>query len=296
VATTVFPIVPVGKQGDQYFVYTASYWFRTEAKKRAPATESAGSGFELSTSTYYCYPWAFHKDVDDQITANSDDPLRPEADATRFVANDLMLRREIDWVSKFFTTSVWSGSTTASDITPSTLWEQASATPIEDVREQSRSILEKTAKEPNILVCGKKLFDNLIDHPDIIDRIKHAAGPGNPAVANEQTLAAVMGVPRVVVAKATRNTAAEAATATMDFIVSEKSALLVYAAPNPSLYEPSGGYTFTWTGYLGAGAGAPQMSRFRMDAIKSDRIEGEMAYDQKVIAADVGCFFSNAVA
>jgi hypothetical protein len=296
VSTRVFPVVPVAKQADKYFTYDASYWFRTEANRRAPATESAGGGYELSTSEYFCHPWAFHKDVDDQIRANSDDPLRPDADATRFVTNDLMLRREIDWTSTFFATSTWTGSSSGSDITPSTTWDDASSTPIEDIRKQKRSILEKTGQVANTLVLGAKVFDDLIDHPDIIDRIKHAAGPGNPAIANEQTLGAVLGIPRVLVAQATKNTSAEGATASMDFIVTERHGLLVYVAGSPSLYTPSGGYTFTWTGYLGAAAGAPQISRFRMDAIRADRIEGEMAFDHKVVAADVGVLFKNAVA
>ena len=51
VADKVFPVVPVRKQSDKYFVYDRSYWFRSEMEKRAPATESAGGGWKLSTAT-----------------------------------------------------------------------------------------------------------------------------------------------------------------------------------------------------------------------------------------------------
>jgi hypothetical protein len=33
-----------------------------------------------------------------------------------------------------------------------------------------------------------------------------------------------------------------------------------------------------------------------MDHLKSDRVEGEMAYDQKLVAADLGYFFNGIVA
>ena len=44
VADKIFPVVPVQKQSDRYFVYTKGDWFRDEAQIRAPATESAGGG------------------------------------------------------------------------------------------------------------------------------------------------------------------------------------------------------------------------------------------------------------
>jgi len=53
--------------------------------------------------------------------------------------------------------------------------------------------------------------------------------------------------------------------------------------------HPSGGYTFSWSGYSGAQAGQ-RVSRFRMDHLRSDRIEMEMTYDQKVISSALGVF------
>ena len=38
------------------------------------------------------------------------------------------------------------------------------------------------------------------------------------------------------------------------------------------------------------------ISRFRLDHIKSDRIEIEAAYDQKRVAADLGFFWNSIVA
>jgi len=59
---------------------------------------------------------------------------------------------------------------------------------------------------------------------------------------------------------------------------------------------PSAGYTFSWTGYLGASQEGLRTLRFRMPQLRSDRVEGEMAYDQKVVAAELGVFFSAAIA
>jgi len=93
----------------------------------------------------------------------------------------------------------------------------------------------------------------------------------------------------VLIGGAVQNVAAEKATADMQFIFSN-AALLVYAAPRPSLMLPSAGYTFSWTGYTGAGADGLRMSRMRVDLRRCDRVEGELAYDQKQVAADLGFF------
>ena len=47
--------------------------------------------------------------------------------------------------------------------------------------------------------------------------------------------------------------------------------------------------------YLGAGPSGNRIKRFRMEQIASDRIEGEMAFAAKLVAADLGVFFEDAV-
>jgi hypothetical protein len=60
--------------------------------------------------------------------------------------------------------------------------------------------------------------------------------------------------------------------------------------------QPSAGYTFTWNGYLGGNNKGVRIKNFRMEHIASDRIEGEMTYDMKVVAKDLGVFWSSVVA
>lgn len=287
----VFPLVNVPNKSNNYFIFTKSFWLRTEAKKRAPSTESAGSGFNLETGSFDCDRYAVHQDLDDMIVANQDDPLDLRRSATLYVTYQILLQMELDWQSKFFAASTWTGSTTGADITPGTTWDDAASTPIEDIKAQKISIQEKTGRTPNKLVLGPEVWNKLSDHPDLVDRIKHT----QRGVLTKELAAQLFEVEEVLVPIATRNTAGENATATMDFVYG-KNALLVYAAPAPGLMTPSGGYVFNWTGYLGAAAGGVQVSRFRVDTLKSDRIEGEAAYAMKVVAADVGAFFSSAVA
>src|SRR5579864_5173194 len=67
VATKVFPVVPVVKQSDRYYIFDKQSFLRDDVQMRAPGEESAGSGYTVSRDGYYATVWALHKDIADQI-------------------------------------------------------------------------------------------------------------------------------------------------------------------------------------------------------------------------------------
>ena len=79
----------------------------------------------------------------------------------------------------------------------------------------------------------------------------------------------------------------------MNFIFGDEQALLTYSERSPGIMKPSAGYTFSWTGMRGAGANGGRIKRFRMEHLESDRVEIEMAFDQKQVASDLGAFFND---
>lgn len=291
VATKVFPVVPVEKKSDVYYVYTKNDWFRDEAQRRAPSTESAGSGYNVGTDSYDCEVWAFHKDVDQQTMANTDPAINPERSATQLVTQRLLLRQEIQWAADYFGTGVW-----GTDATPANLWSDYTASdPITDIETGKRTILATTGFLPNTLTVGYDVWIKLKNHPDLVDRIKYAAGPGNPAIVNQQTMAQVFDIDRILVASAVKATNVENETAAYSF-VQGRHALLTYAPATPSLLEPSAGYTFQWTG-ISMGLGETiGVDSFDIRQINSRRFEGQIAYVNKVVGADLGYFFNGAVA
>lgn len=290
IATRVFANIPVSKQSDRYYTYDRGEFNRDEMKERAPGTESAGGSYTLdNTPTYFARVYAFHKDIPDQVRSNADAVLNPDREATEYVTHKALIKREKIFATNYFATGVWTNETT-----PANLWDTASGTPIEDVRGAKRTVLESCGFEPNTLVLGKAVYDALVDHPDIVDRIKYGQTPGNPAMANIEALMKLLEVERVFVMKAIENTAKEGATASHSFI-GGKHALLCYAAPRPGLMTPSAGYTFSWTGFLGAGQEGNRIKRFRIEREESDRVEIQMAFDLKKIAADLGYFFLSVV-
>lgn len=297
IADKVFPMIPVAKQSDRYFVYSKADWLRTDAQIRGPATESPGSGFDIdSTPTYYAPVYALHKDVDDMTRANADEPLNLDRDATLYVTEQLLIKRDLVWASSYFTTAKWGldlqGVAAAPGLNQFLQWSDSASTPIEDITSQAIRIAKTTGRRPNTLVLTPDVFNALKQHADLIDRVKYTSGQS----LTTAVLANLFEVERLLVAWAVRNVAAEGAPESMAFAIGEKAALLAYSNPNPSILQPSGGYTFAWTGYLGAEAMGARIKRFRLEAISADRVEGEMAFDMKLIAADLGTFFYDAIA
>jgi len=300
VADRVFPVVPVQKQSDRYYIYDRGDFNRDEMELRAPGTESAGAGYRLdNTPTYYAAKYSLHKDVPDELLANSDAVLNPMRDATLFLTQKALLKREkmfatnymaANWTSNFSGVASgqsWSGTTILQ-------WNDANSTPIEDVRKAGTTILERTGFAPNVLVIGKPVYDALADHPDVVDRIKYGQTPGSPASVTLQALASLFDVERVEVMSAIENTANEGLSAAHSF-VGGKKALLCYAAPNPGLMTPSAGYTFMWSGLMG-GATGQRVRSFRMEHLEATRVEIDTAFDQKLVAADLGFYIATAVA
>lgn len=300
VAGRVFPNVSVSKQSDRYFEYERGEFNRDEMQIRALSSESAGGTYTIdNTPTYYCDVWAWHKDIDDQVRANADDPLDLDQDATEICTRKDLIRREVAWAATYFTTGVWGGTDqTGVDAGPGAnqflQWDDANSTPIEDLRAQMTDMGEDTGFRPNKLTLGRQVYDKLVDHPDIVGRLDRGQTSG-PAIANKDSLAAILELDEVLVMDAIQNTAPKGSDASHAFI-GGKAALLTYSPPRPGILVPSAGYHFGWTGYLGATQEGRRILRMRADLIKSDRVEIESAWDQKLIAADLGRFFTTAVA
>jgi hypothetical protein len=288
IAQTVFPVVPVEKQSDKYFIYNKADWFRDEAQLRADATESAGSGYTLTTDNYYADVYAFHKDIGDQVRENTDNPLNADRDATEFVTQRMMLRQEIQWAQDYFKTGVW-GTDSVGGQNFTTWSDYAGSDPFEDIENGKEQVLQTTGFEVNTLVLGYHVFRKLKNHPDFVDRIKYTSSDA----ITTGIMARYFEVDRILIAKAIKNTAHEGQTGSYSF-THGSNAWLGYVNPTPSIMQPSAGYVFTWKGVsdgLGTNIG---IQRFRMQHLRADRVEAQIAWTNKVVATDMGYFFSAA--
>ena len=295
VAEQAFPVVPVDNKSDRYITYSKEDWLRDEAQERAPGTESAGGSYEVDTTpNFFCKKYAFHKDIDDDTRANQDVPLDADRDGTLFVSQKVLLKRERIWAAAYLT-NVWGTNLTGISGSPGSgefkQWDQSAATILKNIEDWKESIAATTGFEPNIIVCAPDVLATLKVCAEVKDTIKYT----QKGVVTEQLLAELFGVEKFLVPRGVVNTAAKGKAGTFSRIVSKKI-LLCYAPPNPSLLTPSAGYIFSWKGYFGADRFGSRIKKFRMENVESDRIEGEMAFDCKQVAADMGVYGASVIA
>lgn len=300
VADKVFPVIPVQKQADKYLIVDRGEFNRDEMMLRADSSESAGGNFSYSQETYFCDVFAFHKDIGDQVRANADSVYQLERLAAEYLAHKALIKKEKKFASDFLTTSVWTADRqgVASGEDNSTTFRQFSdysnSDPINFIRAQATVQQQLTGYRPNTLVMGRQVYEALIDHPDIIDRIKYGTRT-NLAQATKADLASLLDLDNIYVMDAIENTAAEGLTASHSFIGGKKM-LLCYVTPTPGQLVPTSGYTFAWNGLMGNAGMGTRVKKFRMENISADRIEIEMAFDQKKVSADMGTYFYSVVA
>jgi len=318
IATKVFPNVPVQNMSGLYWKYPRGLYFRTDVQRRAPGQPAAETSFRRESAAYLTQVDAIKSMVTDQERRNADSVFDLDRDATLLLTEQHLVKRETNWAGKYFTTGVWTVDITGVPGAPGAgqtqQWDQAASDPINFIQGERMLMLERTGVEPNLLVVSPHVRIALENHPVVQERYKYTAQQiagafnlqGGASVPALSVLAQVFGVERVLEAKAVHNTdsdvndgapgsIADGDPAGMGFVF-PKSALLCYTPPAPSTLTPAAGYTFSWNGYLGASNEGMRTKKYRDEVRASDAIEVEMAYDQHVISADLGQFYTTIVA
>lgn len=286
IALRAMPNLPVGMQSDLYWTFNRGDFNRDEAQERADGTESAGGGFQVSTSPYFAKVYAFHKDVTDRQRANQDPVINLEQSATQFVANKMLIKRERLFQQRFFNTGIWSSNVNVD-------WTSGASTPIVDVRTGLRTVHLATGFRPNRMIFGRQAWDTLLNNDDLLSRITGGATTSQPAIVQRQLVAALFEIDEIFVMDAIYNTADEGGSpAESNAFIGGDLALLYYAPKTVNAEEPTAGVQFSWTGYTGATGSGFRMKNIRAELLSADRIEGEMAFDYKVVAPDLGYMFT----
>lgn len=279
IADRIFPSVPVQHISNKYWVFTKADWYRDEAGIRAPGTESQEVDYTVATGNYTCLEYAAAKVVPDETVMNADTPLRPLVEATELVTSKLNLRKEKDVADLVFGTS-WSSSAT-----PSTVWSNDTSDPVGDVNTAVDTIVQAIGRLPNRSVIGRGLWRHLLKHPDLLDRIKGAAGPGSPAILTQSTIAALFELEEINVGTAVIDSAIEGASSNRGYVWGNHM-LIAYVSPTPSLLTPSAGYIFQFK--------SRQVNRFRLDTRHADKIECLENWDAVIVATDAGYLLKSA--
>lgn len=310
VAGDVFPIIMVEKKSDKYFTFERNVFARDDVRRRAPGDEVARIGYQLSTDSYLCEDEAIGTEIFDQVRSNSDAALNLDMTASELLASQWRQHFERIWTSKFFVPGIYgsaavgglglgtelTGVAAAPGAGEFIRWDdQVNSDPVKDIQAAIRTFQVKSGGiKPNRLVLSALVSDALVNHPDIVDRVKYTENALNDPQMRLNGMARLFQIDRIVVAEGVKATNAEGATEAYDFIQG-KHALLCYRPPAPNLMTPMTGAIFMWRDFAASGLTVP-VKRYRWEPTESERMESQAATDIKVTSKSLGLFFSGAIA
>lgn len=281
IADKIFPVVPVSKQTGKYYIYNKAN-LRIPITGRAAGSPSNEVSFGLSTDSFSCEDHALKDFVADEIQDQAEAALNPLVDTTEMITEQLMLDRESALATILSSTGTMTQNTTLSGTSQ---WsDYSNSDPIGDVRTARQTVHGSTFKKANTLILGKQVFDQLAEHPQILERVKYS----QLGVLTEELLARIFQVEKVLVGEAGSNTAVEGQTDSLSYVWG-KHAVVAFINPRVGLKSVTLGYTFTY--------GTRQVKRWRDEDREGTYVRvGKDNYVHKVVSALCGYLIKNAVA
>jgi len=307
VAARVFPVVNVDKQSDKYYIQDRAESNRAGPNlKLAPRTRPEREGMTISNDSYFSDVYAKATDFDEQTLANEDAALEIRVMQTSNLLNKMMINREKDFVTNYFSDNVWGtnwdGVANADNDTgiEVTNWDDyTNSTPIQDVTRLCRTVqLKSGGFKPNKGIMSKEVRDILINHPDILARLNGGATVTNTALVTDAKLAEIFGLQELMVLEAVENTAAEGATEANAFIGGNHF-MVCYTPPSAGMRTAASGLIFAWNSLPGASFEGLTVESFTGDFLAVDGIAEEvhvkLSYDMKIVGADLGGFINSVI-
>lgn len=283
VADMLFPMVPVNKQSNKYFVYSKDR-FRVKEDARRPGAKANEIVWDLSTDQYYAEGHALAQAIPDELRSNADQAVDMDVDTTENLTDSIDLQREILAATKATNASVIT-QTSSGDA-----WDGA-GTPVADVETAKATIRLATGVEPNTLLLSYPVFQKTRRNSEVLATIQYVQ-PTTVSSLTAQQLASVFGVDSVLVAGAIKNTADEGATDAMDWVWG-KNALLFYRPPSMGLRTLSLGAEFRWL--FGANTQGVLVKRYRDESRTADVVEVQRYHDLKIVAAPAAYLWTSVI-
>jgi hypothetical protein len=293
-AANTLPSVNVQNQSGIYRTFSSDALREVRVRPYASGTQTSAGKFEYGEGQYNARLYGLHVDLDPITMHNAaSTTINIERDTTSYLTTQMLLERENRFYNTFMKDGVWGVDKTGTDAGAAAdefvQFDDASSDPVSTIQDAMLSVqLSSGGFMPNTIYTGRRVFNALLRHPEILDRIRFRGGD-SPAVANEQTLASVFGVSSVVVF----DTVVQGADGE-SAMLGDNTMLLAYVENTAGLNSPTAMARFNWVGpnnYLTLGGSVIKMNHPLLDG--TVRLEMKYADDMRVVAPVLGCFFKN---
>ena len=280
IADRVMPVIPVKKESDKYYTYTRAW--KLPQSERAAGAEANEVEWNVSTDTYQCEEYALKDLIPDRVRDNADNPLNMDVDTTENITELIQLGREKRVADIAFAGATYGTQTSA--LAGANQWsDYAGSDPIGNVRTAKSTVHAASGKLPNTMIIGFQAHLKLLDHPDVLERIKYT----QRGIITADILAAMFEVDNYIVGKALYDSTQEGVAESLAYVWG-KSVALIYAEASPGIKKASFGYQFQSRGF--------RVKKWREEGRDGDFVEAGEIRDEKVVAASTGYLYTTVVA
>lgn len=281
----LFPTLRVGEQTNRYRIYPRKAFTPppggTVRAPGAKANEIEGA-WEWSEDSYF----AEEHSLEEKVTPEERDE-NPEqnvdADVTSDLTEMLLLERELAAVTLATTAANYKSDHAVTLAGTDQLDDYANSDPIGVFRTAIRTFHDNMLRLPNVAIIPWKVMSYLEDHPNIIARYQAQGG-----VITAEQIAAVLGLPRIVVPGGVYNSEVNPERTQSLSYMWGNNIIMAYVPPRPSTRTPAFGYEFRQPV---VGGGRTQQNGVTVDSRWDDTHladihRARVKYDLKLVGRD----------
>lgn len=303
VSPFIFPIVPVQLSTSHYYKFSKGDLARDNVQRKPQFGKVQPMIFGSEESLYKCEVDQIIVGIDqigtlDYQRAGTPGISDPRRAKVRLATEQMKLHMDRVFAEGYFKTGIWTneytGVTGAAPVGKQFYkFDDANFDAVHFFGGLRTEMKRNGRRNPNTLALGVEAYEGLKRNPEILERVKYSGSTANPATINQNVLAQLLEIDRVVVLNSTYN-AGGLGEEDMQFICDSKGALLCYAAPNPAIDEASAGYTFAWD-MLGNGQYLAFDQYEGEKGTHTEYVEGLMSYTPEKVCDELGYFLNECV-
>lgn len=292
IGTQVLPVMNVAKQSGTFGKITLESLLHNRSVDRAPGSGYSRSDWDFGEDNFATKERGAEEVLDDREVELYAEFFDAEQIAAARAYEAVLQAQEQRIAALLFNATTWTGADLATAVTNE--WDDATnATPIDDVEAAVRSVWDGTGLWPNSLILNRRVFRNLRNCDQIIERIQ-SAGAGSPTKPTDitaQMLAAVFDLERIIVGGNPKNTAAEGQAATISPIWSDEYAMVAKLATTSDMREPCLGRTFHWAADGSMPGGT--IESYRDETVRGEIVRVRHEVQEKVLYVGAAHLLSN---
>lgn len=291
VSQRVLPVVEVAKQTGTFGKITLEDLLQAGSTARAPGGEYPRGEGHFDDVTYSTKEQGWEETIDDRERAMYVDFFDAHVMATQRSIDKILRNAEIRAATLLFNSTTWTGSGLTTGVTNE--WDDgANATPIADINAAAQKVANATGMYPNALIINRKVFRNLRNIAEIQNLVKNQNFMDvRQREIRESEMASVFDLEFVIVADPYKNTANEAAAASLSPVWSDEFAMVCRVARTADFKEPCIGRIFHWSEDGSDINGT--VETYREDKIRSDVVRVRHEVDEIVLYKEMGHLLSN---